>query len=180
MGKLIAMLTVIVAAFLMALVIPMAASGKLNKESLDKILGRTPELVEEEPDPASPLVVSLNEERARLTQWESDLTKRESLLALREGELSSTLSDVKAIQAEIAASMDELDEDQKKGMTQVASALASMEPENAAMDLESMTPERAAMLLPMIDEKVQGEILDAMTDAQHRSLIFQIMQEPKY
>lgn len=180
MGKIVAKLTVIGAAFLMAMVIPMAASGKLNQESLDKIRGRESEMIEEEPDPVSPLVTSLNEERTRLTEWDAGLTKRESLLALREGELSSTLSEVKTIQAAIAASMDDLDEQQKAGVAQVATTLAVMEPSNAAMDLESMTPERAAMLLPMIDEKKRGEILDEMTDVRHRSLIFQIMQESKY
>lgn len=180
MAKMIAMLTMLVLAFMLAVLIPMGVTGNLNKAAFDTLLGRVPELAVIEEDPASPLVVTLNAERTRLTEWDAQLKKQEELLALREGELSSTLAEVKTIQAEITSAMDELDERQTAGMTEVANTLSTMEAANAAIDLEAMTPEQAAMLLPMIDKKSRGEILDAMTDTQHRSLIFQIMQESKY
>lgn len=180
MAKMIAMLTVLVASFMLAVIVPMAANGRLNKESLDRILGREAVLEVVEEDPAGPLVESLNTERARLSEWDSKLRKQADLLAIREGELSATWNEVRTIQAEITAAMDELDDRQTAGMTEVANTLATMEAKNAAVDLEAMTPEQAALLLPMIDERARGEILDSMTDTQHRALIFQVMQEAKY
>lgn len=180
MGKLIATLVMVVAAFLLAVVIPMAATGKLNKESIDKIRGVEVTLEAEEPDPATPLLQSLEAERERLNELAADLAKREELLTLREQELSSTLQEVTQMQASIAAAMDEMDADQQERMMEVAKTLGSMKATNAADDLESMTPEQAAVLLPLIDERARGKILDAMDDLQHRSLILQIMQESKY
>lgn len=180
MGKLIATLLGVVLAFLLAVVIPMAATGKLDKASIDKILGKEVVLEPDEPDPANSLLVSLDAERERLKEWESKLSKREEFLNLREQELSSTLNEVTQMQESIAAAMDTMDEDQQKRMMEVAKTLGTMKPNNAADDLESMTPEQAARLLPMIDERARGKILDAMDDLQHRSLILQIMQESKY
>lgn len=180
MGKFIAILVTVVAAFLLAVTIPLAASGRLNKESIDTILGREAELEPDMPDPANALLQSLDSERTRLSEWEADLQKREELITLREQELSATLDEVTQMQASIAAAMDEMDADQQERMMEVAKTLGTMRPENAADDLESMTPEQAARLLPMIDERPRGKILDAMDDLQHRSLILQIMQESKY
>ena len=180
MKKLIATLVMVIAAFMVAVVVPMAVTGKLNKESIDKILGREAQLETDEPDPANALLQSLDTERDRLKEWEADLAKREELLTLREQELSSTLDEVTQMQASITAAMDDMDSDQQDRMMEVATTLGSMKPDNAAADLESMTPEQAARLLPMIDERSRGKILDAMNDLQHRSLILQIMQESKY
>jgi flagellar motility protein MotE (MotC chaperone) len=180
MGKIITTLVVVIAAFMLAVVIPMAASGNLNKESIDKILGREVLLEPNEPDPASTLLQSLNEERERLTAWDADLKKRENLLALREADLSSTVKEVQAMQEQINSSMDTLDEEAMAGIEEVAKTLGTMKPDNAAKDLEAMTPEQAAKLLPLIEERSRGKILDAMEDLQHRSLILQIMQETKY
>lgn len=180
MGKIIATLVAIVAAFMLAVVVPMAASGFLNKESIDTILGRTPELEESKPDPASALVKSLGEERERLKVWDAELKKREELLTLRETDLSTTLNEVKEIQASVMANMDSLDADQQAGIEEVAKTLSSMKPDNAAQDLEAMTPEQAAKLIPLISDRSRGKILDSMKDLQHRSLILQILQENRY
>ncbi|MFP6582273.1 MAG: hypothetical protein VCD00_06925 [Candidatus Hydrogenedentota bacterium] len=180
MKKIIATLVALVAVFMLAVVVPMAVSGYLNKASIDTLLGREPSLEADEPDPATALVQSLNEERDRLRAVEADLQKREELLTLRESDLSATLAEVKAIQEAVSANMDTLDAQQEAGIAEVAKTLSSMKADNAAVELESMTPEQAARLLPLISERSKGKILDAMSDLQHRSLILQILQESKY
>ena len=180
MGKIIATLTLVALAFIAALVVPLALSGKLNKDSMNTIMGREPEVLMEKVDPAGPLMQSLTEEQERLSTWDTDLTKREELLKLREADVSSTLAEVKTIQAEITQAMDQLDKEQQDRLTTLAKTLGGMKAAKAAESLEQMTPEQASVLLPIINEDSRGKILDSMKDIQHRALIFQIMQESKY
>ncbi len=105
MKKIIATLVALVAVFMLAVVVPMAMSGYLNKASIDTLLGREALLEPDEPDPATALEQSLNEERDRLATWNVDLQNREELLTLRESDLSTTLSEIKAIQASVSANM---------------------------------------------------------------------------
>ena len=179
MGKLIATFTLVVLAFMAALIVPLALSGKLNKESIDTIMGKDSNAIQEPIDPAGPLMQSLEEEQERLATKDAELTKRDELLTLREAEVSATLNEIKTIQAEITQAMDTLDEEKQTRLTNLAKTLGTMKADNAAKSLEEMTPEQASLLLPMISEKNRGKILDSMDD-EHRALVFQIMQESKY
>ena len=180
MGKFITFFTLIVLAFMAALVVPLALSGKLDKDSINTILGKETEAPVAEVDPAGALMQTLKEEQERLVALDAAITKREELVKLREAEVQATLNEVTTLQAEITQSMNVLDEEQKTRLADLAKTLGTMKAEKAAESLEQMTPEQASDLLPLISDKDRGKILDSMKDLQHRALIFQIMQESKY
>ena len=181
MGRIIAILALSLAGLVLGIVGPMAMTGKLNKDTLDKLMGKEPALpAMEAPDESGPLLTELKRERERLEAWDAKLKKKDELLALREQEVFSALDELSDIQKEVNTTLDELDTKQETGIKNVATTLASMKPQEAAVDLEAMTPEDAARLLPQIDERKRGKILDAMEDQQKRALILQIMQERKY
>ncbi len=181
MGKIIAILALSMAAFVLGVVGPMAMTGKLNKDSLDQLMGKKVVLpAAEEIDDSGPLLKALKRERERLEAWDAQLKNKDGLLALREQELFASLDELADIQKEVNATLDQLDTKQETGIKDVAGSLSSMKPAEAAIDLASMTPEDAAKLLPKIDERKRGKILDAMEDQQKRALILQIMQERKY
>jgi len=181
MGKIIAIAALSIAAFALGIVGPMALTGNLNKDTLDKLMGKESMLPEvEEVDDSGPLLAELKRERERLIAWEAELKNRDGLLVLREQEVFSSLDELEEIQKEVNATLDELDSKQEEGIKNVATSLSSMKPAEAAEDLESMTPEDAARLLPQIEDRKRGKILDAMEDQQKRALNLQIMQERKY
>ena len=76
----------------------------------------------------------------------------------------SSLDEMLLVQEDVIKALDTLDAEQAKGIEDVALSMASMKPAIAAKDLELMSPEDAARLLPLIEERKRGKILDAMTD----------------
>ena len=159
----------------------MAATGKLNKQTLDQLLG-----LEKEPEPArsaggdlGPLGLKISEEQKRLRKWEDELTEEEVRLAQRERLIDETLDEITEIQTQIASAIDRLDGEQQASILAIAKTMEAMDAANAAEDLEAMTPEQSARILPLIKDRNRGRILDAM-DAANRSLILQVMQERKY
>lgn len=181
MLKIILIPVMAVAAFLGAILVPLAINGKLNLDTVKRIRGVETE-IQNAPravDDAGPLAQALQEERARLEEWERDLQEEQDRIEQRQRVLDETLSEIIDLQALVQAGLDELDTKQSDGVNEVAKTMAAMDPQNAAMDLQAMTPEDAARLLPLIKDRTRGAILDTM-DPDRRATILQIMQERKY
>ena len=179
--KLVGILILGLVVFLVAIIGPVAATGKLNPESISRLLGR-----EEAEEPTvgghqdlSPLALKMNEEQNRLREWESRLGDEEARLAQRERDLDLTLDEITEAQTQVVAALDQLDAEQQAAVQSIAKTMESMNAQNAAADLSAMSPEDAARILPLIKDRNRGKILDAM-DAANRSLILEVMQERKY
>ncbi len=167
--------------FLAALIIPMAVTGQLNKDTLGLLFGdeETSATVKAGGDDLGPLAAKLSAELKRVQEWDVKLSEEDALLTQREDILDDTLTQITQIQTEIAAAMDTLDAEQQAAIKQIAKTMEAMAPENAATDLQAMSPEEAARILPLIKGRARGKILDEMEAAQ-RSLILQVLQERKY
>ena len=186
MGKLIAILGIAVVGFLAAVVGMLAVSGNLNKGALDRMLGResaTPTETVPMDDPSGTLVKELKLERERLAQRRKELDEWEEKLILRGQEDDTVLTETQALQEQINASMDALDEAQAANLESLSKTLASMNPKEAAIAIAAMAPEDAVKVLPLMKDRNRGKIMDAMKgdgDQEKRNEIFELMQEKLY
>jgi flagellar motility protein MotE (MotC chaperone) len=186
MGKLIAILGIAIVGFLGAVVGMLAATGNLNKDTLDKMLGTESDSTAEAvplDDPSSALVKALKSERERLAQQKIELDKRDEMLSLREREVDSTLTAIQELQVQINAAMTTLDEAQEANLQELAKTLENMKSQEAAIALAAMEPKDAVKLLPLIKDRDRGKIMDAMNgegDKETRAAIFELMKDKLY
>ena len=170
-------------AFLVAVIGPLAATGQL-KTAMEKVLGRgdaeNAAALIVAPDEANELAKALNERAGELDARKERLDELENRLNIRRSEIDEQLDYLEEQRAEVFAALDKLDAAQQQGLNEVALTLAAMKPAEAAMDLEQMLPEQAAELLPLIEERKRGKMLDAMIDKDKRAAILDIMQDRKY
>lgn len=181
MAKVVGFVGLALLAFVLAIVGSMAASGNLNRETLNRLIGRetaTRTLVVEE-DVIGPVAQKLKEERENLNKKAADVEEREGQLNLREQALDETLKEIRRLQEQIAGDLDTMDAERAQSLEDVAKSLSKMTPGNAASSLESWPTEEAAEILRLIKERNRGKILDAM-DQKRASLLLQTMAERKY
>ena len=168
-------------AFVGAVIASAAASGKLNQESLDYLLGRA-EPVEEAPapeDPIGPNATKMKEDRRLLDERTEELDVREAQLDQRERDLQETVTTMEELQSQLETALEELDAERAIRVKETAEAISAMKAAGAAASLANQPPEDAAEILRLIEPRKQGKILDAMDD-RIRNLIFSIMIERKY
>lgn len=170
-----------VIAFLAAILVPLAMSGNLNSESLERLLGREPEpsTIVEEKDPLGPLAQKLQERERALDTFEQSLNERAARLDQREREIDETLEQIEEIQDRIGQQMDEMDAERQERIGKLADMIGAMDPREAAEDLEALSPEDAAEVLILVKDRTAGSILDEM-EHRKRVLVHQILQDRRY
>lgn len=169
------------AAFAGGMVLPMALSGNLNAEGIQRALGRGETEIAPAPkeDALGPFARKLKEREDQLRANEQALEERTERLAQRERELDETLERIQEIQARLDEQMAAEDEARLERISKMAKMMSAMDPSKAAEDLETMTPEDAAEVLLLVKERTAGSILDEM-EPRKRVLIHQILQSRRY
>lgn len=153
--------------FVLALVGLMAYSGSLNKEGLEKLLGR------EQPAapiaPAEPGADDLSATANALKEREEELAAREAEIKLEQQRLEDTQAQMEELRgtlqeliAQLTESADLRDANEEARLKAVADSLAGMKPQQAALALEQWPPSQAAQLLLLVEDRVRGKILDGV------------------
>lgn len=171
------------AAFLGAIVVPMALTGTLNVASLMRLLGQedgAPASAAEVPDEIDALSKSLKAELEAVRLRAERLAEREARLDTRDAGLKELLREIETQEDALGTMMDALDADQEEGLNDLANILGEMDPEVAAGSIVDMDPERAAALLRLLPQKDSAKILDEILDAADRALILDYIGEPTY
>lgn len=168
-------------AFAAGMLVPLALTGNLNAEGINRILGRAEpaELSAPREDPLGSLARKLRDREEQLRAREQQLEERLARIEQRERELDDTLEQLEEIQARLDERIAEEDAARMQRIEKMADIMAAMEPAKAAEDLESMTPDDAAEVLLLIKDRTAGAILDEM-EPRKRVLIHQILQSRGY
>lgn len=174
-------LLVAIVGFAAGVLVPMALTGNLNAEGINRVLGRDepPPLAAPKQDPLSPFALKLQEREEQVRAREQALEERLARIEQRERELDDTLAQIEEIQARLDERIAEEDEARMDRISKMADMMAAMDPGKAAEDLESMTPEDAAEVLLLVKDRTAGAILDEM-EPRKRVLIHQILQSRRY
>ena len=168
------------ASFAAALLVPLGLSGNLNREGLEKILKRDAQRPVEapQPDPATPLLRALNQQREALERREEELKEEEQRLRAMHADLEELREKVRDMLFKVQTTLSEEDEAHDERLQEVAQALSRMNPRNAAETMNSFTPDEAARVLRLIRDRDRIRILDAM-DQEQAALILRTLQEPR-
>lgn len=174
------------AAFLITLMVPVALSGNLSMETLNRIIGREaadkksePATPVEEPDDIDPLVKALKAREEKVAQREAELAKEAARLDQDKAHVKELVGELEQILAQITQSLDTADANREKQIGEVAKSFASMKPKNAAQALETLPAEDAIAYLKYIKEKDRGKILDEM-QPDKVAVLLQMLQERGY
>ncbi len=181
MVKIVGVIGLAVAAFVGTVIATAAATGKLNKESLDYLMGRGEEVEEASApeDPIGPIASKMKEDRRLLDERTEEMDEREARLELREQDFLQTVAAMEELQVQLDTALEELDAERATRIKETAEAISAMKADGAAASLASQPPEDAAEILRLIEPRKQGKILDAMDD-RIRNILISIMIERKY
>lgn len=169
MIKMVVVVILVLAAFLAAILIPMGMSGKLTKESLDKLLGKEEPKPEEGPAKASKediLVRAIKDREEELDQREAKVREEEDRIRKMQSDLDQFRNELLTLQMQIQEMVKAEDSNRETRLKDVAQSLGKMKPANAAQTLSSWTPDDAADVLRLVKERERGRILDAMQPEQ--------------
>lgn len=156
----------------------LAATGNLNKGTVDKILKRDASQTApvEEADPLDPLLAQVKEQLKDLEDRDKALDDREAKLQLREKNVSDLFDKTNDTFKQLQEAADTEDAARAARMKDAATTLAEMKAENAATVLSEYPDiQEAAEILRMIKEKDRGKILDAIKDTKQASLLLRTM-----
>ena len=154
--------------FALTLVGMLAYTGNLNKEGLDKLLGRNqPEVAVEtalEPDDLSETAKALHEREEAIAARERDLEQQQQRLSETQSQMEELRGTLEELIAQLTKTADTIDADEATRLQDVAKSLGGMKADQAAILLEEWTPEQGARLLQLIPERSRGKILDKMNE----------------
>lgn len=181
MLRIIGVLAIAVLAFAGTLVATLAISGNLNRDALDRLMGDAPptEAPAVKQDAIGPVARKLQEDRVALDKRAEQLDARESRIEGRERQLQQTLKEIEDLQRQIGTNLEAIDQEQRARMETLAKSIASMDKQKAAQTLEDQDPEAAAAILLLMKDKDRGKIMNEL-EPRRRTLIVQIMQEPRF
>lgn len=158
----------------------LAATGNLNREALDKVMGKVPpeELAAEaaqEPDDLDPIARALKEREQSLDLRENDLREREDRVKTLEEDLRQVREELAQLLQQYEASLEQIDAAKEQARQDVAKLLEKMKPDQAADILAAKEPEEAVELLRLIPEKNRAKVIDKL-DPEKASAIIDAMQ----
>jgi flagellar motility protein MotE (MotC chaperone) len=164
-----------------SMVLALALTGNLNKEALDRLMQKEPEMSVPAPSPTDtigPLTQQIKKKEEQLKQREQELSERESQLNQREAGLKQLQTQLEGIQKEISGTLESAEAERNLRVQTVALTLAQMKPDKAAKSLESMPVEDVAAILAQVKDKDRGKIVEAM-DPQTATKVLRALQESK-
>ena len=180
MGKFLIFLLALVV-FAAALLVPVALTGNLNQKGFEKIFKKekaAPPVAAPAPDPATPLLRAIKQQREALDTREAKVREGEQRLQTVQADLDQLRDELQAILDEIQAKLSEEDTAQQQRLNEVAQALSKMKPSNAAETLKTFTAAEAAGVLRLVKDRDRTKILNSM-DQEQAALILKTLQEPR-
>ncbi|HUW60831.1 MAG TPA: hypothetical protein VMZ06_07460 [Candidatus Bathyarchaeia archaeon] len=180
MGKFLVILLALVV-FAAALLVPVAMSGNLNQQGFERIFKdkeAAPPVTAPTPDPATPLLRAIKQQRENLDAREAKVREDEQRLQTMQADLDQLREELQTILEGIQAKLSEEDTDQQQRLTEVAQALSKMKPRNAADTLKTFSAAEAAGVLRLVKDRDRTKILDSM-DQEQAALILKTLQEPR-
>lgn len=165
--KYIALTLAAVAVFAVSLVGILAATGNLNQDKLDRLLGResgAPEKAAEETAlPLDPIARQMQMREQSLSEKERELKEYEQQLNQRAAELDALYQQVQAAQQQLDAAIGAADEAREVELETVANTVANMKPKAAAERIENMPVDDIVEVLRKMKDKDRGKIVEAMS-----------------
>lgn len=148
----------------------LAYAGALNKEGIDKLLGRNqpvaPVEVAVEPDALSKMAKALREREDAIAARELDLKQQQERLSETQNQMEELRSTLEELIGQLTKTVDTMDADKMARLQEVAKSLGSMKEDQAAIVLEEWPAEQGARLLQLIDPRKRGKILDKMNEVK--------------
>jgi len=180
MGKFLVFLLALLV-FAAALLVPVALSGNLNQQGFEKIFKKeeaAPPVAAPAPDPATPLLRAIKQQRENLDKREAKVREDEQRLQTMQADLDQLRDELQDILEQIQAKLSEEDTAQQQRLTEVALTLSKMKPRNAAETLKTFSAAEAAGVLRLVKDRERTKILDSM-DQDQAALILKTLQEPR-
>ncbi|MCX5771197.1 MAG: hypothetical protein NTZ09_13140 [Candidatus Hydrogenedentes bacterium] len=180
MGKFLVFLLALIV-FAAALLVPVALTGNLNQQGFDKIFKKgeaAPPVAAPAPDPATPLLRAIKQQRDELGKREAKVREDEQRLQTMQSDLEQLRDELQGILEQIQAKLTEEDTDQQQRLAEVAQSLSKMKPRNAADTLKTFSATEAAGVLRLVKDRDRTKILDSM-DQDQAALILKTIQEPR-
>jgi flagellar motility protein MotE (MotC chaperone) len=146
----------------------LAYAGALNKEGIDKLLGRNqavaPGEIDVKPDGLSVTAKALREREEAIAARERDLEQQQERMDETQTQMEELRGTLEELIAQLTKTVDTMDADKMAKLQEVAKSLGSMKEDQAAMVLEEWPAEQGARLLQLIEPRKRGKILDKMNE----------------
>ncbi len=163
--KIVLMLLGAVTVFMLSLVGILAATGNLNQDRLDQLLGREsgePEKAAVDNTPLDPIARQMQKREQTIAQKERELKDYEAQLNQRASELDALYQQVQAAQEQLDETIGSAEESRQAEIETVANTVANMKPKAAAERLENMPIEDMVEVLRKVKDKDRGKIVQEM------------------
>jgi flagellar motility protein MotE (MotC chaperone) len=177
-----------VTVFTLTLVGMLAATGNLNQDALDRLMGKEVEAAGEAghgaggehaatEEPVDPITKQIMKQREELASKERELKDYEQQLNQRAAELDALYQQVQTAKQEFEASVGAADAARQMEIEAVANTVSNMKPAAAAERLENMPIPDMVAVLRAVKDKNRGKIVEAMSP-ETASEVLRKMQEP--
>lgn len=108
------------------------------------------------------ILISLQERRRELEQWESDIDTRAQLVATAEAQVQTRLAELHAVREEIRGLLGQLDEQEEARIAALVSTYEKMKSDDAARILAGLEDDTALLVLSRMKAANLGAILGDM------------------
>lgn len=178
--KMVAYVLIALLSFAGTLVGVMAATGKLNKEALDRIKQgpAKPAAPAAREDDLGPVAHALAAREAELAKQEEALKTREQRVAQMEAGLEQLRTEVTEIQNQVKEALASEDTDRAQRLQDVATRIGKMKATNAAKVIENLPVDEAAAVMRLVKDKECAKILDSLK-ADKAAELLRALQEKK-
>lgn len=181
--RLLLIIILAIASFVLTLVGVLAITGNLSGESLNKLVapasapqtGTIPRPNIQE-DSIATLIEQIKKKENTLKQKEEELKKREEELKVKSQELQQMQTKIESIQKELGSKIEGDKKEKAVQMQTIAVTLSGMKPDKAAERLKTMNPDEIAEILSYVKPKERGKIVEAL-DAQLAAQVLQSLQK---
>ncbi len=171
--------------FVGTLIGALAATGNLNQEAFQKMMGK--EVVKEEKgeekkvtaDNMGALAEQLKQREAALAAKEKEIAENETRLEARKKSLDQQTTELKTLMQQIDGNLAQAEQDRQAKIKAQALSVAAMDAESAAKALESLPTQDAAAILLDVKDKQRGEILNTMTPEKAASILKALQDVPR-
>lgn len=106
------------------------------------------------------ILVTLKEERSRLSQWEKKLAEQEMSLKTLEGEVDKKLNELTALKAELEVLLGQKGDEEANNIQELGKMYEKMDPVKAAQLLATLDDKAAIAVLSAMKKKAAANILN--------------------
>ncbi|MDX9974356.1 MAG: hypothetical protein RBU21_15330 [FCB group bacterium] len=168
-------IVILLVGFVGAIVGVLAATHNLNREALDKIMGKVPEgaahASAEAPDDVDPLLRAIRDQQKKLDEREAAMKAQEERIKTAQADLQKLRDELGALLQQYGQDLDNVDAEAEAQRAEVETLLQKMKPDQAAEIISTKTPEEALALLKLIPEKSRPKVMEKLPPDKAAELI---------